>query len=1047
MREESLTPASIALYALLHDVGKPVIRLALRYAEGIERKDKEILTLLRLACGERECGQAEEDLLRTVISMGHEKVSTSIIRRLTGLEPSPMARETIRKITMSADIASATERGYEEAYERVRESLSEIEEEVNKKLSLSGPLSLKYTHYTAPLLSPFWVIDRAGYLNGVGEAALCGQRWNPGHGLATIRGVFTEVIDAAKRGLIGNIGKKIGDLIKELSEKKLWLPVNAVTPAHLISKDFQAMTLDEAMKRSNYSVPVGIMLKLLARLRGWYSVTTTKHIPRGLTDTVHQILKATALLIPSAVYGAIVPDISLYSHSKVTAALAAAISAGNSGVAILGLDANNIQGFIYSSTQAAAASRLMRGRSFLVEIALESLAKYAQEVLGKLPESNVVVSEGGLLTLVVPCRRNNTGVKAVEEVAEGLADELGGGIGFTVGVSECFSPHSISFFGAHGSGKTNYADIMRDLMIDITRRKLQKVPERRCIDSRPDTKIPLGYDSLTKEPVLSHEDLIPVTEDLIDYFQEIAGGKLEVGDTISRATHLSLVAGTSLRNAVAIISIYLYKYPDSSGEQPPEPSPEAVEAVVTGIRRSISKKYSASSPDRVRLHYVISAGAVRHGVGIIPFFSVGAVHVIISRNVEKPVNTLSGSAGNDPALWDIVGTVASAVVNTIKEVVGCEGLDALMRIGLINNSTDFVPDPSSRAVKRILDAVRAGCVDIGFGYRWLNTYHPIEVRAHDGVERLSLLSLDRYGVVALAKLDLDMFGDVMTVISSLSPSRSSTASDITSTVTAGAAYAITIDEAIKQSINGRNFDAIPLYGGGDDVTIYGSVGATLYLLLRIAEKVGKVLRPITGTAGLVIDDSHAPIMSIYSATVERLERGKDVKSVTALSADEPRKVSIYCGRAKVLPFVPLATFGSWRVPSVEWPLDTLLNAFSPAKVEEVVEKLGEHLSLLQKLSYLGYLAQKYLEKGSQEDKARIAIAYAYLWARNTESMSKLRKRLSDIDERMIIADPKNVDTSINTLASSKPIIDLLILAIRRKETALPSLHRLTEIQP
>jgi CRISPR-associated protein Csm1 len=109
--------------------------------------------------------------------------------------------------------------------------------------------------------------------------------------------------------------------------------------------------------------------------------------------------------IPSAYHNA-VPDISLYDHSRMTAALAACLTADHrSGewcrtvgdedeVAVLVAgDLAGIQDFIYSLTSAGAA-RTLRGRSFYVQLLTEVVADFILRQLG-LPPTNLIYAGGG----------------------------------------------------------------------------------------------------------------------------------------------------------------------------------------------------------------------------------------------------------------------------------------------------------------------------------------------------------------------------------------------------------------------------------------------------------------------------------------------------------------------------------------------------------------------------------------------------------------------------------------------------------------------------
>ncbi len=112
--------------------------------------------------------------------------------------------------------------------------------------------------------------------------------------------------------------------------------------------------------------------------------------------------------MPSAYYRAR-PDVSLYDHSRMTAALAACLvdfpetdlrrvaqnaEADESEVALLvGGDISGVQDFIYTITNKGATSAL-RGRSFYLQLLTEAAARFVLRELG-LPITNLVYGGGG----------------------------------------------------------------------------------------------------------------------------------------------------------------------------------------------------------------------------------------------------------------------------------------------------------------------------------------------------------------------------------------------------------------------------------------------------------------------------------------------------------------------------------------------------------------------------------------------------------------------------------------------------------------------------
>ncbi len=119
--------------------------------------------------------------------------------------------------------------------------------------------------------------------------------------------------------------------------------------------------------------------------------------------------------VPSAYYGS-KPDISLYDHSRMTAALAAVLERrdlgdaelqalgrqadkSDEGLALLvGGDLSGVQDFIYTIAARRAASAL-RGRSFYLQLLTEAVTRFLLDRL-ELPITNVVYAGGGKFYLL-----------------------------------------------------------------------------------------------------------------------------------------------------------------------------------------------------------------------------------------------------------------------------------------------------------------------------------------------------------------------------------------------------------------------------------------------------------------------------------------------------------------------------------------------------------------------------------------------------------------------------------------------------------------------
>ncbi|MCB0159108.1 MAG: type III-A CRISPR-associated protein Cas10/Csm1, partial [Caldilineaceae bacterium] len=123
-------------------------------------------------------------------------------------------------------------------------------------------------------------------------------------------------------------------------------------------------------------------------------------------ENVLLLLQRYTWCIPSAYYGS-VPDISLYDHSRMTAALAVALAdrdednaGGNDApvAQVIGADISGVQDFIYTITSRGATASL-RGRSFYVQMLTEVVARFLMREL-ELPITSLIYVGGGNVLLL-----------------------------------------------------------------------------------------------------------------------------------------------------------------------------------------------------------------------------------------------------------------------------------------------------------------------------------------------------------------------------------------------------------------------------------------------------------------------------------------------------------------------------------------------------------------------------------------------------------------------------------------------------------------------
>lgn len=150
--------------------------------------------------------------------------------------------------------------------------------------------------------------------------------------------------------------------------------------------------------------------------------------PQLYLENALSVLQRYTWCVPSAYYHSL-PDVSLYDHSRMTAALAVCLAQkshdevqslltavendfdgkandvdkellAQPAAMLIGGDISGIQDFIYTISSRKAAKTL-RGRSFYLQLLTEAILRYVLRELG-LPYTNVIYSGGGHFYILAP---------------------------------------------------------------------------------------------------------------------------------------------------------------------------------------------------------------------------------------------------------------------------------------------------------------------------------------------------------------------------------------------------------------------------------------------------------------------------------------------------------------------------------------------------------------------------------------------------------------------------------------------------------------------
>jgi CRISPR-associated protein Csm1 len=1087
---------NLSIYALLHDIGKPILRFARRY----------ILEKTKLGVVADRAKEAVESLfaegIEAIASKRHDEISERVANYMLGVSLDEKDKKYFNFIISAADALAASERGLEPVR---HDFMVGVQRAVAEEVKARAGLPYSYSHEYVPMLSTTWLLLKTGYINSVGLQNISTGTTGRWSGVNARREaaekVFYPLQDAIERGDREAVTKVLADMLTELAQEPLWIPVRPLLPREVV--ELRAYSLREAMESTSYSEIALLLLHMLKKARSIYS--SSPSTTRGFVDTIESILKATTTLVPSAIYWSLVPDISLYSHSKLVTALATASQLGREGrLRLLVIDANNIQGFIAAPVKAAAASRVMRGRSLLLELLLDALSDYALTLFGGMPQVNVLISEGGTIDILVPDLEDfGERVKKLRETGFELSKYLGGLVGFTVAYSEPFRVEDASFQRAvkalkQGPSMTSFIDVISSLSQSLAVEKARsgsrvELAEVGGVIAR-DTEIE-DFDTLTGEPVFRGSDKDPfklaipreLSEELKNYVSTISGEKLEPGDTITTSTHLSLAIGTASRELTAILSIHVYRHEQGIAV----PDGEALEAIYRGLHEKL--KVGADVVGPLLILRKFAQEMYSKCIAFAPLKPVGALHILVSLPLRRAgIHDVEDPEFVDPlyeATYRIAGSVLSHLDSVLNSIdlsnrsirikirfvnaphlfIFTEAITSLYT-GFSSNTVQRLSESFDELSKAVSKLIRRGA-DVVFSFTLLGLYHPAKYVAREGsgISDVKLVDLDEFGIIAVAKMDADMFGEVRALYS-MSPSRLVTLSDLVNTVIAGKAYLKAVKIAKNLVVDGerRNLDVIPLYAGGDDITLYGKWSHVVYYVNELSRDIRCTLPPLSLSIGISIGDAKEPLLLLYRYAVHLLE--EYAKSVRASCIIGAPYIVLYPSKPQpsgqealyyVMPLEKPSRYYRWvEDPIAFWNLNVLAGVLGVLIGVEKREGLKEGLEKFKRELYiLASIAHKYEEALDlyglvkagrariEEFRARvlpIEILYAYTWSRRSDDLREVKELFEKIAEckSMLLQYPeeivegRSVEEALRLLLAAKPVLDLIILALRRYEDSV-----------
>lgn len=1010
------------LYALLHDIGKPILRYLLR-RDNLERvKNENAESLIRSLI---HLSQVRD--LSELISRRHEALSEDFIRLLIKELGLTINIENIiakiNDIVLRSDRASAIERGLlpSDTYKRLWDKVKEVVDGLIKDLGST----YDFNHHTSPMFSPLWRIYYSGYEELVGPCATSSAKsLSEGYLQSTI----SRVLKNFEEGYFDEISRAE---LNSLFNSKYWIPVKPLTFNNILT--LKTCDIKDAIKDSSYGDVVGVFYRLTEDLVSVYRGLGLP-ITRGFLNTLESALQVTMSFVPSAVWATVIPDISLYAHLKNTAALSH-VYLNEARARLLRVELNGIQDFISSVVTERAASRVLRGRSFLVELLQDSITKLMIEFLG-LTKSSVLVFEGGGITLIVP---GSVDYKLLEHVNKSIYEELyktfHARLWVTSTLSEAFDLMSLK--GVEHP-ESEFAKVVRKLLEEdvlVNKVRAQGV-KLSYVSGKPVRRLISGnsMDSLTYDVVYEDDDYYLRVELADEYVKLLAPDKLKVGDLLSSLTHLSLVCGSTARNLIAVLAIRAYKKDSNLGRYVPD---HKLIEYLTNHLMNVLKETTKTNVKYVMMGYLRECRSPLeecYTVGLVPFKYLGTLYLLVSL---KSANVLTYS---DPKALKTryeasLATLLMLVKDGIEEALKRLGRGTVDKVVIefkaINNPEGFVLNLGSlneglRALREVLSKIGIE-LDVEFSPYFINTYHPVSS------DLVKLKDLDEMGLISLSKLDVDMAGEVIKLYTYY-PSRLIDFSNILTIAFNMKTYLMLLEDISKGAYAQRGIkDVVVLYSGGDDACVYGRWDEVLLFTIEIYDKVVKdLLKPLSISIGVSMGKSKTPILQLYRATLNHLRRAKAYRRSVSMDLLEAHTV-VKCDHGKEIRIVN-------SIPLECNDISEICVSKSVANILKLsnVERLREMKSIIYSINEIISMLIRYEHesRGGSDERNLVVplIYYAYLCARRFNEIRELADILKTNEIYDLPVYSQDVQIRIEDmypkLLESKPLFDLMILKLR-----------------
>jgi len=317
--------------------------------------------------------------------------------------------------------------------------------------------------------------------------------------------------------------------LSKYKDEKVWYSATYLDLSQKQPEDYSLKKMDEALPKDKNSY--NSYKEIVDKLKYLAGKLNELNDTKSLLETYEYIFKSLMLFVPASE-----PNVSLYGHGRFTASFSP--FKNNKFKAIL-IDIKGIQRFISNIQKEADASKRFRGRSLFLQLLQQAIVDYIAEYCSLSEINNLSFEPGKILFLLPEDCDTNEIKKKLLELEEWLEYEL---------------QFSIKESGPYSAQSFKFEDMLRELFEDYE------------IIGKPAM---IRDNKVDRYGVVSEENNVKGVEDSkMKMFSSLAPGSINVGDSVSLISLITLIIGHASRNLKYIVEVIDDKKEEAQNYEP-----------------------------------------------------------------------------------------------------------------------------------------------------------------------------------------------------------------------------------------------------------------------------------------------------------------------------------------------------------------------------------------------------------------------------------------------------------------------------------------------